>query len=79
MGAKDTFRERLAAAIGEAGKSKQQTAADAGTYEAGLYRVLNGKLCPSLDYAERLAAAAGVELWELLAPADVVARARRRK
>ncbi len=77
--ARDLFRERLPAAIEAKYPSvlqyRQQESISGGT----LYPILKGEKNVSLDTAERLAQAADVELWELIAPAEVVERERKRR
>ncbi len=79
MSAQDTYRERLASQIESAGLSQSEVARRAGTYHPNVSRVLSGEQDATITFAGRLAAAAGVELWELLAPADVVERERKRR
>lgn len=78
MTAKDTFREQLAAAL-EAHGAKLAVTRDHGISQGYLYDILAGRKTPSLERAERLAHAAGLELWQLLAPPDVVERERKRR
>lgn len=78
MTATETYRERLAAAIADKYGSHLQFLKASGVYPSTLYHYLEGRRTPTLDMAERLANEAGAELWELLAPADVVERERKR-
>lgn len=70
MNSPDLFRQRLAAEMERRGITQATLAADADTTQSNVSRVLNGQQATlTLDYAERLAKAAGVELWKLLKPA----------
>ena len=78
--AAETYRTRLAAALEPRGAKRQVTTAAGGPIHAStLYDVLQGRTTPSIDLAEAIAQAAGVDLWELLAPEDVVTREKRRR
>lgn len=78
MPATETYRERLAATIAAKFGSNLQFLKASGIHPSTLYNYLEGRRTPTLDMAERLANEAGVELWELLAPADVAERERKR-
>jgi transcriptional regulator with XRE-family HTH domain len=65
----DLFRQRLAAAMARRGVTQTALAEAAQTTQSNVSRVLSGEQATvSIDYAERLARAVGVELWRLLKP-----------
>lgn len=68
MTAPTLFRQRLAAAMAKRGLSQRALAEAAGTAQANVSRVLSGEQGATLEYAERLARAVGVELWKLIKP-----------
>lgn len=68
MNSKDTFRERLAAELERREIPRYKFAETCGTHHATLNKVLSGKQCPSLDFADQLAAGLGMTLRELLKP-----------
>ena len=62
------FRQRLAALMQRRRLTQTALAEAAKSTPANVSRVLSGKQTPDLEYAGRLARAAGVELWRLLKP-----------
>lgn len=66
MQAKDTFRRRLRKAMKKRDITQRQLAEKANTGYSGVNRILNGTQTPTLDLADRLADAVGVQLAELL-------------
>lgn len=76
MNAKDIFRQRLAAELDSRDIPRYKFAEQCGSHHSTLNKVLSGKQCPSLDFAEQLAAGLGMTLHEMLAPPKAV---RKRK
>lgn len=81
MTAFEIYRAALSARLEPRGAKRQITLPvnPDGVHASTLYSVLEGRKTPSLELAERLAKLAGVELWELLAPPDVVSREKKRR
>lgn len=62
MSARNDFARELDGARKGAGMTIRDLAACAKTSYAYIHRVLNGQTCPSIETAERLAAATGLRL-----------------
>lgn len=61
------------------GLTQKDLAEASGVHYVTVSRVLSGKVNPSVEICIAIAQAADVELWELIAPAEVVERERKRR